>query len=247
MSKKTKTIIISCSIVLILLIISTIIAISPFTTVNNVISDKTSKLIGNNGFIYKQDKLVLSKFDLINPVYTRVFDISNDNKGEKLGFIYQLKRKNLFEFEVVEPVGSFSAKNLTFEEVVNFIAKNDLTQNNPDPANISVLDKRKEQVQEKKNLTEDEYYCTKIEGWNGSEKDLDQFKKVKTGMEYIEIEAIVGKPERGRRDEIYFAQYQLNNDYLIEMEFEKDRLIDKNTELLKISKINISNCQKESL
>lgn len=147
-----------------ILCLSILFAFLPFISTEKVIfsyfnkpypekyADIDETFIKNRGY-----KVVMSKFDLANPIYTIIFELgSPDDQSYKAysSDVFELKRKNLFSFEIKE-VRLVSTKNLTFDQIIEYAKKGDISKNNPDPKNITVYPpKTPEQIQSTKKANE---------------------------------------------------------------------------------------------
>ena len=139
-------------VVLLLLIVTLGIMFYPFVIKSNdqiidnyFLSSENDKgsLVAVNYFKNKpaENTLIITKFDLINPTYSLVYNYSKSslsNYDIYSVYVFHLKRTGILSYSVSDKI-NVTIKNKPFSEAVALAQKYDLSKENPDPQNITVF------------------------------------------------------------------------------------------------------------
>jgi hypothetical protein len=148
MSRKVLSILISLLIILLIAILIVPSVVYPESIIIDEINsgvklsgDKKNPITGGwDGYVTEtgSKEIVMSRFDVSNPVYTLVTKFSNESPSVSFQVI-QLSRTNLVDFEILDyTIASHPDK--PFQEAVEIARKYDLTKENPDPENITIFE-----------------------------------------------------------------------------------------------------------
>jgi predicted nucleic-acid-binding protein len=229
--------------ILLFLIISLIlgfIALPFFNNVDNLLKDSflqrdkdLNSLVATN--FYKnnpENKTVISKFDIISPVYSLLFNYSKEENTDKYIIkivIYKLKRVNIIEFKV-DSLTTAESRNLSFSEAVSLASKYDLSQTNPDPQNITVFEPPTQTETDSVKKTQDVYsnpdYIARNKVCQDKyNKDIAQLESQKVTLEktpnplYPEEFPMINMYLTNRvmyEDKLYICQNKIRKDYSLE-------------------------------
>ncbi len=87
----------------------------------------------------KNHRLVLSKIDILKPIYTLVYSYTDESVNDRFSIeIIQYERVSLINWKITGKL-SGNIKNKPFSEAVALAQKYDLSKENPDPENITVF------------------------------------------------------------------------------------------------------------
>jgi len=206
---------------------------------------KNNYSVGNIPFI--QIVSFQSKRDLFNSKYTILLRLSAEDEKHG-GYIYSVKRKNLIFWEIDEnETIKIYTEGLTFEEFVKTAEENDLSENNPNPKNISINNSFLEQDEDNPALnpanSNEDVFFSKPTKYSEGEKNIEDFNNLKIGMNGKETLEIVGDYDRSISN--YYGDNNISCHYAInkggvnfvEIVFDKDP--DYFPEDAKIQKVSI--------
>jgi hypothetical protein len=151
---------------------------NPIYSTNNKPVTDGLKTVTKNSSDYK---LVLTEFNLIDPVYTLVIDNPDTEYFGGIAYqeldIYRLNRKGFNSFEVYD-FRTARIDNKTYEEAIKIAKQYNLVEYNPDPVNITVYPPRQKQEDdssEGNNLEEIETYIEELKLTLSDEEIRDQY------------------------------------------------------------------------
>jgi len=172
--------------IIVIVVIITFIILSATLTFYPFFNPRYASFQRNEGY----EEFILTEFDLINPVYTVILnDKPNNSSDSRAVSVVRLNRNSLFTFQLNEVIVSGESQNATFEEVKEYVQKNNLVDNNPNSdifvGNFGGEGYSEKEVNQLSN--EDSYYLNYSIKPGFQKKNVEDFKKLKIGMTWEEV------------------------------------------------------------
>ena len=115
--------------------------ISEFDNSTLFTNDKTKFKGGFSGFIkgnyYVKHTVVMSHFDINNPIFTLIVDNKDDVSTDL--FVFQFSRYSFTTMKIDSYIQASIKYTADFDKTVSIAQKYDLSKENPDPQNITVF------------------------------------------------------------------------------------------------------------
>jgi len=172
---------------IVILILAGVILIPPAVVTQSLVS----------GAFSKKSIFVLNSYHPTNPTYTYISNIyGDDSKKDRIIAVIELERPNIFlpYFQVSKTLVGGKTQGLNLKEATDYTKNNDLVKYNPAPDKILVpsqnLIELEEQEKNMPKLTSEDRYYLEYSTYSDLKKmSVNDFKKLKRGMTWGEIES----------------------------------------------------------